>query len=221
MSEMSGQMIRAVERVQPFPVPVRRRGVSLMSGRGGAHQSTRLPDGAALDPGSAVSGLFDEHYTRMLRVATVLLGDVAAAEDVVQDAFLTLYTSWSRVRDKAEAAGYLHRSVVNGARSRLRRRALAQRLRPLRQLDALSAEDAALSGLVSGSLLAAIRTLPRREREAVLFRHYLDLSEQQAADALGLRRGSVKGYASRGLAKLRTVLESPPHVSADEGKQES
>ena len=196
-----------------------------MSGRGGAHQPTRLPhrqpEGATLDPGSAVSGLFDEHYTRMLRVATVLLGDVSAAEDVVQDSFLTLYTSWPQVRNKAEAAGYLHRSVVNGARSRLRRRAVAQRLRPLRQPDVLSAEDAALSGLVSGSLLAAIRLLPRREREAVLFRHYLDLSEQQAAEALGLRRGSVKAYASRGLAKLRTVLESPRPGSVDAEEQES
>jgi DNA-directed RNA polymerase specialized sigma24 family protein len=70
----------------------------------------------------------------------------------------------------------------------------------------ISAEDAALAALVTGPLLAAMRALPRREREAVLFRHYLDLSEQQTADALGVRAGSVKGYASRGLSKLRIAL---------------
>jgi len=153
--------------------------------------------------------LFDLYYTRMLRVAVVLVGDLATAEDVVQDALLALYTSWSRVRDKDDAVGYLHRSVVNGARSRLRRRAVALRLRPLRPPDAISAEDAALSALMSGPLITAMAALPRREREAVLFRHYLDRSEQQTADALGLRPGSVKGYASRGLAKLRAALHSP------------
>jgi RNA polymerase sigma-70 factor (sigma-E family) len=166
------------------------------------------PDGVGVDPEVEITALFDGHYTRMLRVAAVLLGDSAAAEDVVQDAFLALYLSWQRVRDKPEAVGYLHRSVVNGARSRLRRRTVAQRLRPLHEPDGVSAEDAALSGLVPGPLLTAIRRLPRREREAVLFRHYLDLSEHQTAEALGLRLGSVKGYASRGLAKLRATLNS-------------
>ena len=158
------------------------------------------------DPDAAITALFDGHYTRMLRVAVVLLSDRATAEDVVQDAFLALHSGWPRIRDKPEAVGYLHRSVVNGARSRLRRRAVALRLRPPRPADTISAEETALAALVSGPLLAAMRALPRREREAVLFRHYLDLSEQQTADALGLRPGSVKGYASRGLAKLRTAL---------------
>ena len=163
----------------------------------------------ATDPEAAITALFDGHYTRMLRVAVVLLGDRAAAEDVVQDAFLALHSGWDRIQNKPEAVGYLHRSVVNTARSRLRRRAVAIRLRPPRQPDVASAEDSALAALVSGPLLSAMRALPRREREAVLFRHYLDLSEQQTADALGLRPGSVKGYASRGLAKLRTALTDP------------
>lgn len=176
-----------------------------------SERSSSLESGSWLtdvpnDPDTAITALFDGHYTRMLRVAVVLLGDRAAAEDVVQDAFLALHSGWHRIRNKPEAVGYLHRSVVNGARSRLRRATVAFRLRPPRQPHAISAEDAALAALVSGPLLAAMRALPRREREAVLFRHYLDLSEQQAADALGVRPGSVKGYASRGLAKLRTAL---------------
>jgi RNA polymerase sigma-70 factor (sigma-E family) len=180
-----------------------------MSGPDGHLDLGPAPVGVPSDPHAAVSLLFDTHYTRMLRVAVVLLSDQAAAEDVVQDAFLALHTGWARVRDKSDAVGYLHRSVVNGARSRLRRRSVAQRLRPVPRADVISAEDAALSGLVPGPLLTAMRALPRREREAVLFRHYLDLSEQQTADALGLRPGSVKGYASRGLSKLRTALDVP------------
>jgi RNA polymerase sigma-70 factor (sigma-E family) len=163
-------------------------------------------DRAGADRERAITDLFDAHYTRMLRVAVVLLADRAAAEDVVQDAFLALYSAWPRVRDKQEAVGYLHRSVVNAARSRLRRRSVANRFRPPRQAEVISAEDTVLSSLVSGPVLSAMRALPPREREAVLLRHYLDLSEQQAAQALGLRTGSVKGYASRGLARLRAAL---------------
>jgi RNA polymerase sigma-70 factor (sigma-E family) len=180
-----------------------------MSGQSGNLDLGPTPIGIPSDPHAAVTVLFDTHYTRMLRVAVVLLGEPAAAEDVVQDAFLALHTNWARVRDKSEAVGYLHRSVVNGARSRLRRRRVALRVRSVHHPDAISAEDAALSSLVSAPLLAAMRALPRREREAVLFRHYLDLSEQQSADALGLRPGSVKGYASRGLSKLRAALDVP------------
>jgi RNA polymerase sigma-70 factor (sigma-E family) len=190
---------------QPFRRLARRTEVTLTSGqRNGLDPGPWPPD----DPEAAITALFDGHYSRMLRVAAVLLSDVTAAEDVVQDAFLAVFTSWQRVRDKQEAVGYLHRSVVNGARSRLRRRAVAARFRPVRESDAISAEDAALSGLVSGPLLTAMRKLPRREREAVLFRHYLDLSERQTAQALGLRPGSVKGYASRGLATLRATLNN-------------
>jgi RNA polymerase sigma-70 factor (sigma-E family) len=180
-----------------------------MSGPSGHLDLGSAPVAVPSDPYAAVTVLFDTQYTRMLRVAVVLLGDLAAAEDVVQDAFLALHTNWARVRDKSDPVGYLHRSVVNGARSRLRRRSVALRLRPTSASDAISAEDAALSGLVPGPLLDAMRALPRREREAVLFRHYLDLSEQQTADALGVRPGSVKGYASRGLSKLRAALDVP------------
>lgn len=187
----------------------------------------QVESGSGLDPGgggrggggaprgdadAAVTALFDAHYTRMLRVAAVLLDDAAAAEDVVQEAFLALHQSWGRVRDKAGAAGYLHRSVVNGARSRLRRRTLARRLHLAGRLgpdadDPVdSAETTALADVITGPLVTALRALPRREREVVLFRHYLDLSERQTAQALGLRPGSVKAYGSRGLATLRATL---------------
>lgn len=158
---------------------------------------------------AGVSALFEEQYTRMLRVAAVLLGEVASAEEAVQDAFMALYLSWHRI-EQPDATGYLHRSVVNAARSRLRRRTVAERVRPLTsQRHVQSAEDIAVSRLVGGALVGALRALAPREREVVLCRYYLDLSEQQTAEALGLSRGSVKAYASRGLAALRATLPKP------------
>lgn len=163
------------------------------------------------DTRAAVAGLFAQHATAMLRVATVLLGDrSAAAEDVVQDAFLSLYRAWPRLREPAAAVGYLHRSVVNGARSKHRRELVARRYRPEAARAAASAEETLIAASPGGPVVAAIRALPTREREVVLLRHYLDLSERETAEALGLRPGSVKAYSSRGLARLRTALHDQP-----------
>lgn len=176
------------------------------SGGGSTPAAITEADLDLLDADGAITVLFEQHYARMVRVAAVLLADVAGAEDVVQEAFLALHQGWDRVRDKRGAVGYLHRSVVNGARTRLRRRRLARLLLPGRPDTVDSAEAAALSGAVDRPLVSALRSLPPREREAVLLRHYLDLSERQTAQVLGLRVGSVKAYASRGLATLRARL---------------
>lgn len=154
----------------------------------------------------AFSALFDREYARMVRVARVLVGDEQTAEDVVQDAFVSVYASWHRIRSEADTPGYLYRSVVNGARSRLRRLGVARRLHLAPASAVPSAEDAALAGLATGPLLTVLRTLSRREREVVLLRYYLDLSEAETAGILGLSRGSVKAYGSRGLAALRSTL---------------
>ena len=167
---------------------------------------------------AGITALFRAEHGRMLRLAAVLLYDRAAAEDVVQDAYASVYAAWDRVRDTDAAVGYLHRSVVNGARSRLRRRVVAGRSRPEPLPDAASAEDAALAELVGGPLAAAVRQLPRREREVVLLRHWMDLSEKQTAEALGLRPDSVKAYGSRGLAALRAQLEDSGASAREEGR---
>lgn len=171
------------------------------------------PDTA--DRRAAVGALFHLHQASMLRVATVLVRDRAGAEDVVQDAFLAVYASWPRIQNKDDAVRYLRRTVVNLARNQIRRRALAQKVVLLRHRDEVSAEEAVLEMGVDSDLLEAVAVLPRRERETVLMRYYLDLSEQDTADALGIRTGSVKAYASRGLAKLRLVLDQQPGVASE------
>nr|WP_269329140.1 sigma-70 family RNA polymerase sigma factor [Kineosporia babensis] len=160
--------------------------------------------------------LFDQHHTPMLRVAAVLVRDHQVAQDVVQDAFMAVYTNWPKIRNQDGAVGYLHRSVVNASRSYLRRRPVAERLARLRQHEQASAEETALKADLPPPLFAAMVALPRREREAVVLRYYLDLPEREAAEAMGLKPGSVKGYASRGLAKLRAVVVSGANTDGEQ-----
>lgn len=183
--------------------------MTLVQQAGGRPREDRALDEDRGDAAAGIAALFASDHRRMLRVAAVLLSDPSAAEDVVQDAYVAVYAAWDRIRDREAAVGYLHRSVVNGARSRQRRRLVADRHRPPPPRAVLSAEDTALAAYAGGPLVQALRALPRREREVVLMRHYLDLSERQTAEALGLRPGSVKAYGSRGLAALREQLGDP------------
>jgi RNA polymerase sigma factor (sigma-70 family) len=70
-----------------------------------------------------------------------------------------------------------------------------------------SAEQGALSLLERSAVIAALRTLPQRQREALVLKYYADLSEAQIASAMGISRGAVKSHTARGMASLRTVLE--------------
>ena len=73
---------------------------------------------------TAVSYLYAAHWTQLLRLATLLTGDRAAGEDVVQDAFIALHRRWNKIGEPASAIAYLRTSVVNGARSVGRHRAV-------------------------------------------------------------------------------------------------
>ena len=79
------------------------------------------------DRASAVTALFEEHYASLVRMARLLVDDRETAEDVVMDAFTSLYRRWTAVRDQAEAHRYVRSCVLNGARSQLRRRRLRRR----------------------------------------------------------------------------------------------
>ena len=134
--------------------------------------------------------------------------DTAVAEEVVQDAFVAMHGAWRRLQDPDRALAYLRQSVVNGARSSLRRREVATRHAPRPSPDEASAEHGAMVALDHAEVLAALRTLPVRQREVLVLRYYVDLSEADIADALGISRGAVKSHASRGMAALRTTLEA-------------
>jgi RNA polymerase sigma-70 factor (sigma-E family) len=157
----------------------------------------------------AVTHLFTAHYRPLVRLATLLLHEQGAAEEIVQDAYVALHGHWRRLRDADKALAYLRAIVVNRSRSALRHRKVVDRhlalTRP--EPDAPSAEVGALHALEHDAVVAALRALPTRQREALVLRYYLDLSEADIAATMGCSRGAVKSHCSRGMAALRETLE--------------
>jgi RNA polymerase sigma-70 factor (sigma-E family) len=154
-----------------------------------------------------VSELYRAHALALTRVAKLLLGDQASAEDVVHDAFINLYRALPRLGERDQILPYLRTCVINGSRSALRsrRRALLRKL--YHEPAAPSAESALVTGEDRREVLAAIARLPRRTREVIVLRYYLDLTEQEIAAALGVHRGTVSSTASRGLAAIARELK--------------
>ena len=153
--------------------------------------------------------LFQAHYRPLVKLAWLLLHDRELAEETVQDAFVKVQIGWQRIRDPNEAPAYLRSAVLNGARSRLRRHQVARRHLGDSARDADSPEACAMANDERRTVIEAIRSLPTRQREAVLLRYYLDLSEAEIAAALGISRGSVSTHLHRGLATLREKMETP------------
>jgi RNA polymerase sigma-70 factor (sigma-E family) len=158
---------------------------------------------------AALEHLYAAHWRQLVRLGVLLVRDQGTAEEVVQDAFVAVHDRWHRLRDPDKALAYLRQSVVNRSRSVLRHRGVverhAARERPLGALP--GAEDAVLLTERRAAVLDALQALPRRQREVLALRYYLDLSETDIADALGISRGSVKAHASRGAAALRSRLD--------------
>jgi RNA polymerase sigma-70 factor (sigma-E family) len=157
--------------------------------------------------------LYHQHYSGLVRLALLLVRDVQSAEEVVQDAFVGLYTGWGRLRHPDRAAMYLRRGVVNGCRTRLRRRGVEIRHQQRQQGELLTAEppgnspeSAGIAVMTRRAVLDAVAELPRRQREVFFLRYYLDLSETEIADTLAISRGAVKSHASRAAATLRQSL---------------
>jgi RNA polymerase sigma factor (sigma-70 family) len=167
-----------------------------------------LPDA---DARQQVTALFEAHAVGLVKLAKVMLGDQSISEDVVQDAFVSMYRKWATLQDRDKALGYLRASVLNGCRTAHRnrtRRDRALRLAPGADGDdVVSAEETALIGEANREVLAALRALPARQREAVALRHYLGLTEDQAAQAMKVARGTVKSATSRGLSTLARILK--------------
>jgi RNA polymerase sigma-70 factor (sigma-E family) len=157
---------------------------------------------AAQASGREVTALYKAHALSLTRLAYIMLGDRPAAEDVVQEAFLGLYKRWGHLRDRDSAPGYLRASVLNGCRVALRSRTRRNDPTAIHALPWESAEATALVGEEHRHLLQAIRALPPRQREALVLRYYLDLSEEETARSMGIRRGTVKSATSRALAAL-------------------
>ena len=140
--------------------------------------------------------LFDAEQRPMLRLAFMLLGSSAMAEDAVQEAFAKVFERWERI----DAHGaFLRRCVVNECNARHRRLRLASRKRHL--LGSESSGDDAYPELAD-----ALRALPPRRRSIVVMRHYLQMNTSEIADELGISEGTVKSSLHRGLHQLKGYL---------------
>jgi RNA polymerase sigma-70 factor (sigma-E family) len=151
--------------------------------------------------------LYEEHRWSLVRLASLLLHDSPDAEEVVQDAFIQAHLAWSRLRDPAKGLSYLRSAVLNGARSRLRHRKVVERFNPGALPACQSPEEATEADDDRSRIMAALRSLPDRQRECLVLRYYLELSEAEIAATLGISVGSVKTHAHRGLAALAARLE--------------
>src|SRR5271165_1829068 len=162
---------------------------------------------ATLDADRAVTALYTTHYRSLVRLAALLVRDVGTAEEVVQDSFVAMHGGWRRLRDSDKALSYLRQSVVNRSRSVLRHRVVVDRNAPKPAPDMPSAEHGAIALFERSAVISALRTLPPRQREALVLRFYADMSEAQIADAMQISRGAVKSHTARAMQALRTVLE--------------
>jgi RNA polymerase sigma-70 factor (sigma-E family) len=156
----------------------------------------------------ALELLYAAHWARLVRLAVLLVHDQGSAEEIVQDCFVAVHARWSRLHDPEKALAYLRQSVVNRSRSHLRHLAVVRRHadRQGPPEHAAGADHSAYDLAQRKTVLDALRRLPRRQREVLALRYYLDLSEAEIAETLGISRGAVKSHASRGAAALRAEL---------------
>jgi RNA polymerase sigma-70 factor (sigma-E family) len=153
-----------------------------------------------------VDVMFRRHYAGLLRLAVVMVGDREAAEDAVQDAFVSLHRNWSSLREPESAEAYLRSAVLNRCRSWVRRQVTQRTKKPLllvRGPAPNGPEDTTVVRDEAGTLVAAMRILPRRQREVLACRFVLELSVAETAELLDISAGSVKTHTHRGLQALQ------------------
>ncbi len=135
----------------------------------------------------------------------------------MQDAFVKLVAGNYAIEPGKEA-GYLRSMVLNGARSALRKRQVRRAHTPETPSPVAAAEEGGVAGAEHDRIISALRRLPEKQASVLALRYYLDLSEADIADTLGIARGSVKSHAHRGLKKLADLLgtdDMSGDVSAD------
>jgi RNA polymerase sigma-70 factor (sigma-E family) len=150
--------------------------------------------------------LYATHRLQLVRLAVLLVDDLGSAEDVVQDAFAHCLARPPKLRDDNAALAYLRTSVVNGARSALRRRRTVRAHVPARGVEPDGPDATAVLHEEHREVLAALAQLAPRQREVLVLRYWSDLSEAQIAETLGISRGAVKSTASRALDVLEKAM---------------
>jgi len=141
----------------------------------------------------------------LFRLGYGLTGDRGLAEDLAQATLASAYASWPRVRRADDPDAYVRRILINSFRGRFRKRQVTEELGA--SPPGFVVADPSQAHADHAAVIAAVATLPPKQREVVLLRFWLDLTEVQAAATLGCSVGNVKSQTARALAKLRVSEE--------------
>ena len=146
----------------------------------------------------------------VLRFAAVLTGDRDLAGDVVQEVLIRANARWQMIGSLPRPEAYIRKMIVNEYLTWRRRSWRVVLSGANSGIEGLPTPDPAASYAEREAMLAELTKLPRRQRTVVVLRYYEGLSDQEIADVLGCRPGTVRGHASRALAALRIELTTPP-----------
>ena len=162
-----------------------------------------------LERRSFVEMMYNEEAVSLVRLARLFTDDRSGAEDIVQEAFIRLYRAASRINDPNKSAAYLRSIVLNLARDHNRRGLLS-----LRHQDALvdrrpvdKPDEQVVRTESQAEVLEALDTLSPRQRDCLVLRFYLDLSERDISETLSISPNSVKTHCRRGMSALAKILE--------------
>lgn len=164
---------------------------------------------AEVERRSLVESLYEREATSLVRLARVFTDDRAGAEDIVQEAFIKFYYAADRINDPSKSTAYLRSIVLNLARDHNRRGLLS-----LRHQDALvdrrpvaGPDEYVTRNESQMEVLEALDNLSPRQRECLVLRFYLELSEREIAETLSISPNSVKTHCRRGMESLANQLE--------------
>ena len=167
----------------------------------------RRAPSAELTGQPSLAEVVEAEWAGMVRLAVLLVGDVASAEDIVQECCERLLRAKPDLADRDHLIAYLRRSVVNRSRSARRREGTARRyLGFLRPKHAPAADQELLARQDQREILDALATLPVRQREVLVLRYWSLLSEAEIAATLDIPAGTVKSATHRALQALRHTL---------------
>lgn len=149
---------------------------------------------------------YERCHADMVRFAAFLSGNATLAEDIAHEAFVRVIDAWDRIDDPGRADAYLRTTVVNVVRSGFRRDEVAARRADRALALVPSAEEDAIGRLGREVVLAAVASLPLKQRACVVMRHWMRMSESEIAETLGVSVGSVRTHVKRGTATLKDRL---------------
>jgi RNA polymerase sigma-70 factor (sigma-E family) len=176
---------------------------------GPSDSPTSVAGGGAAEPGAtgALGELYQAHYQSLVRMAALLVGDLAAAEQVVQDSLVAMHANWRWLKRREKSLAFVRRCVINRSRSALRHQLNGERNAgpPLPQVPSAACD--AGPQVERSPVVAALDRLSLRQREALVLRYYADLSEAETAAAMGISPGAVKSHTARAMLAIRDALE--------------